>query len=769
MLAYALTIFLSAFLLFQIQPLIGKAILPWFGGAPAVWTTCMLFFQLLLLGGYAYAHALASLLTPRAQRRVHVALLALALAGLALATFFWKSPILPGPGWKPSGPESPVLRILAVLLVCVGLPYFLLATTGPLLQAWFARERPGVSPYRLYALSNAGSLLALLTYPFAVEPKLTLHAQALAWAGGFVLFAAGCALLVFRSSASGEASVAAAASAASVEVAAAEVAPTVGRRLLWLGLSACASVMLLATTNQLCQEVAAIPFLWVLPLCLYLFSFILCFENDRIYRRGLFGPALALGIGAVAYVLNEGFSAPLALQVAVYAFALFACCMVCHGELVRLKPGPRHLTAFYLMVAAGGASGGLLVGVVAPRVFDGFWEYHVGLFLAGLLAVVVLLQDGGSWLRAGRPWPALAVMLAFTALALKVRESSWLDAAVAHARGAFSSPGQAAFSAGGLLLLAVLLALTRAVWWRRGRPVFAAACLSISLGLLGAALAADIEGFRNGAVSVTRNFYGVLTVEEQNKEFPDFHLLRLRHGHIVHGFQYQSPEKRHLATSYYSDKSGIGLAILLHPHRELGLRMGVVGLGVGTIATFARLGDTVRFYDINPDVVRLSLGPHRVFTYVADCMGKVEVVQGDARLSLERELAQGRPQRFDVLAIDAFSSDSIPVHLLTREAISVYLSHLARPDGILAVHISNRYLDLEPVVKGLAEELHLDASFVYVEDGGVFWGSTWILLSPEGDVLQRSGIDENAEELDAEKHVRLWTDDYSNLFQVLKK
>ena len=762
MLAYALTIFLSAFLLFQIQPLIGKAILPWFGGAPAVWTTCMLFFQLLLLGGYAYAHALASHFTPRAQRRVHVALLAVALAGLALAMFFWKSPILPGPGWKPSDPESPVLRILALLLACVGLPYFLLATTGPLLQAWFARERPGVSPYRLYALSNTGSLLALLTYPFVVEPKLTLHAQALAWAGGFVLFAAGCALLAFRFSASSKASVAATADAA-------EATPKVGRRLLWLALAACASVMLLATTNQLCQEVASIPFLWVLPLCLYLLSFILCFESDRIYRRGLFGPALALGLGAVAYVLNEGFSARLPLQVAVYAFALFACCMVCHGELVRVKPGPRHLTAFYLMVSAGGALGGLLVGVVAPRVFDGFWEYHVGLFLAGLLAVFVLLRDGGSWIRAGRPWPALVVMLAFTALALKVRESSWFDAAVNSARGAFASQKQAAFSAGSLLLLAILLAATRAVWWRRGRPVFAAACLSISLGLLGAALAADIEGFRSQAVSVTRNFYGVLTVEEQNKELPDLHLLRLRHGHIVHGYQYQSPEKRHLATSYYSDKSGIGLAILLHPHRELGLRIGVVGLGVGTVATFARLGDAVRFYDINPDVVRLSLGPHRVFTYVTDCMGKVEVVQGDARLSLERELAQGKPQRFDVLAINAFSSDSIPVHLLTREAISVYLSHLARPDGILAVHVSNRYLDLEPVVKGLADELHLDASLVDVEDGGVFWSSTWILLSPEGDVLQRSGIDENAEELDAERRVRLWTDDYSNLFQVLKK
>ncbi|MGH9399875.1 MAG: ferrichrome ABC transporter permease [Thermoanaerobaculia bacterium] len=765
MLVYAVTIFLSAFLLFQIQPLIGKAILPWFGGAPAVWTTCLLFFQLLLLCGYAYAHAVAQRLAPRAQRRLHAALLALALSGLALSTLLWKSPILPGPGWKPSGPQSPVLHILAVLGVSVGLPYFLLSTTGPLLQAWFAREHPGASPYRLYALSNAASLLALVTYPFVVEPKMTLHAQALAWAAGFVVFAAGCGLCALRAGAPG------AAAAADVVIAAdaAEAAPSPGRRLLWLSLSACASVVLLATTNQLCQEVAAMPFLWVLPLCLYLLSFILCFQSDRIYRRGLFGPALVLGIAGVAWVLDEGFTVRLALQVGAYCFALFACSMVCHGELARLKPGPRHLTAFYLMVSAGGALGGVLVGVVAPRVFDGFWEFHAGLFLAGLLAVAALAADRGSWLRSGRPWPAILVLLCFGALAARVQESRIFDEAAAIARGAFATTRQAALSAGVLLLAAVVLVLTRAVWWRRGRPIFAASCLAAALGLLAVALDDDIRKFRREAVSVTRNFYGVLTVEELNREFPDLHQLRLRHGRIVHGFQYQSPLKRHMATSYYGDRSGIGLAIHLHPHSALGLRIGVVGLGVGTVASFAHLGDTVRFYDINPDVVRLSLGPHHVFTYVADCMGRVEVAQGDARLSLERELAEGRPQRFDVLAVDAFSSDSIPLHLLTREAASVYLAHLSRPDGILAVHISNRYLDLRPVVRGLADALHLDAWLVDVDDEGALWGSTWILLSPEGDVLRRSGINGSAEKLKAGKPVRLWTDDYSNLFQVIKR
>ena len=764
MLAYALTIFLSAFLLFQIQPLIGKAILPWFGGAPAVWTTCILFFQLLLLTGYAYAHAVASLLSARAQRRLHVALLVLALAAMGLGAIVWKSPILPGPGWKPSDPESPVLRILAVLAASVGLPYFLLSTTGPLLQAWFARSHPGVSPYRLYALSNLGSLLALVTYPIVVEPDLTLHAQAIAWAGGFALFVAGCALCAGRFAAPG-------ADVAVVFPGAAGGAapPARATRLLWLALAACGSMMLLATTNQLCQEVAAIPFLWVLPLCLYLLSFILCFESDRFYRRVIFGPALVAGVGAAALVLKEGFSVPLRNQVIVYAFALFAVCMVCHGELARLKPGPRYLTAFYLMVSAGGAAGGLFVGVVAPRVFDGFWEYHATLWLAGLLAVVVLALDRGSWLRAGRPWPAAVALLGALALAGAARESRAWEAAVAFVRDAFATLRQAAVVAGALLLAAAALAATRAVWWRRGRPWFAATCLTLALPLVAAALLADIQDFRNEAVFVTRNFYGVLTVEEQNREDPDEHQLKLRHGRVVHGFQYQAASKRDQPTSYYADRSGIGLAILKHPRRAAGLKIGVVGLGVGTVAAFAHAGDTVRFYDINPEIVRMSLGPHRVFTYLADCTGKVEVVQGDARLSLERELAEGRPQRFDVLGIDAFSSDSIPVHLLTREAVAVYLAHLSRPDGILAIHISNRYLDLTPVVKGLADALHLDASLVDIASDGAIWGSTWILLSPEGDVLQRSGIDDDAEELEVARPVRLWTDDYSNLFQVLKK
>ena len=762
MLVYALTIFLSAFLLFQIQPLIGKAVLPWFGGAPAVWTTCMLFFQILLLAGYAYAHGVASRLSPRAQRALHVGLLAAAVAGLVVGPIAGGSPLLPGPSFKPAGPEHPVLRILGLLLACVGLPYFLLATTGPLLQAWFSRSHPGRSPYRLYALSNAGSLLALVSYPFLVEPRLPLSTQALAWSGGFAAFAALAAVCAFRFAAPG--------GAAALPAGEESPKPSRATVFLWVCLAACASAALLATTNQLCQEVASIPFLWVLPLSLYLLSFIFCFESDRIYGRAIFGAALVVGAGTAALVLNEGFSVTLGRQVVVYAFALFAVCMVCHGELVRLKPGPRHLTRFYLAIAAGGAAGGVLVGVVAPRVFDGFWEYHVTLWLAGLLALVAAALDERSWLRAGRPWPALVTLAGLLAVEASVRQSQAFGRVVSFvSRDAYRSARQGALFAGVLLLAGVLLFVTRAFWWRRGRPWFAAACLVLALSLLGAALRADVDDFRREAVLVTRNFYGVLTVEEQNPEIPPDRLLKLRHGRIVHGLQYQAPSRRNEPSSYYSGRSGIGLAILKHPRRDRGLRIGVVGLGTGTIAALARFGDVVRFYDINPDVVKLSLGEHRVFSYVADCAGKVEVVPGDARLSLERELAQGQPQRFDVLAIDAFSSDSIPVHLLTREAIQVYLAHLERPDGILALHISNRYLDLKPVVKALADALGCDASLVDIGEEGIFWGSTWVLLAPEGDVLERSGIDDDATALEAGKAVRLWTDDYSNLFEVWKR
>jgi hypothetical protein len=812
-LLFAVTIFLGAFLLFQVQPIVGKHILPWFGGVPAVWTTCMLFFQIVLLGGYAYAHGAVRRLTARRQRALHLLLLAFSVLLLLTLALRWGSPILPGPGWKPTGGASAVPRILALLAVSVGLPYFLLATTSPLLQAWVARAHPAAPVYRLYALSNTGSLLALVSYPFLIEPALTLRAQAALWTALYLLFIAGAALCARRSASfpplsqpptsvilrsptrqslrrSGYGSPAKAESR--YGDGASEAPPVILRseatkdlppssppnsqltthnsQLLWLSLSACGSLLLLSTTNQVCQEVASIPFLWLLPLCLYLLSFILCFEFDRFYNRAVFGLLFAAGVGWAALVLFRGIDVPMRLQIAAYSLALFAGCVVCHGELARSRPEPSRLTAFYLTIAAGGAAGGILVGIAAPLLFHGFWEIHIALFLSSMLALAALIRDETSWLRRGRPWPAALVLFAGAALAWHVRDPAFFGTAAERLRAAAGS------GAGRLGLIVAGLAFAwgfwrlRAILTSRGRPWFAGACLSGAVVFIGFVLVSDAVAFRQGDVSISRNFYGVLTVEDLDAQDPELARLELRHGHIAHGFQFLAPEKRALPTTYYGEESGVGRAILHHPRRAAGpLRVGVVGLGVGTLAAYGRPGDSLRFYDINPGVEGLS-GPRAdVFTYLRNSPARVEVVLGDARLSLERELASGAREDFDVLAIDAFSSDAIPVHLLTREALDVYLARLARPDGILAIHISNRNLDLAPVVQGLAQARRLAASMIDIEKkDDTNWGSTWVLLARDRGVLDRSGLLPPSSIPKPIRNIRLWTDDYSNLFSVLK-
>jgi hypothetical protein len=831
-LLFAVTIFLGAFLLFQVQPIIGKHILPWFGGVPAVWTTCMLFFQIVLLGGYSYAHAAARRLTARRQRTLHLLLLAFSVLLLLTLALRWGSPILPGPGWKPAGSASAVPRILALLAVGVGLPYFLLATTSPLLQAWVARAYPAAPVYRLYALSNTGSLLALVSYPFLIEPALTLRAQAALWTALYLLFIAGAALCAIRSARlpptpviqppspvipRSEALTPSIPSAPTIprsepptpviprsEALTPSIpsAPTIPRsepptpvilrsaatkdlpppsppisqsaignpQFLWFSLSACGSLLLLSTTNQMCQEVASIPFLWLLPLCLYLLSFILCFEFDRFYNRAVFGFLFAVGVGWAALVLFRGFDVPIRLQIAAYSLALFAGCVVCHGELARSRPEPARLTAFYLTIAAGGAAGGILVGIAAPLFFHGFWEIHIALFLSSLLALAALIRDETSWLRRERPWPAALVLFAGAALAWHVRDPAFFGTAFGRLRAATGS------GAGRLALVVAALALAWGFWrlrvilTSRGRPWFAGACLAGTIVFIGFVLVSDAVLFRQSAVSISRNFYGVLTVEDLDEQNPELARLELRHGHIAHGFQFRASEKRALPTTYYGEESGVGRAILHHPRRAAGpLRIGVVGLGVGTLAAYGRLRDSLRFYDIDPGVAGLS-GPRAdVFTYVRDCAARVEVVLGDARLSLERELARGAREDFDVLAIDAFSSDAIPVHLLTREALDVYLARLARPDGILAIHISNRSLDLAPVVQGLAQARRLAASLIDTErEDDTNWGSSWFLLARDRSVLDRSGLLPSPSTPKPIRRVRLWTDDYSNLFSVLK-
>ena len=687
MILYALTILVSAFLLFQVQPVIAKIILPWFGGSAAVWTTCLLFFQMVLLLGYLYSHAVIRYLKPRVQMLLHVGLLVASIAVL---------PIYPSTSWKPVGASEPTLQILGLLAVSIGLPYFLLSTTGPLLQAWYARRFHGAMPYRLYALSNAGSMFALISYPALFEPSFTTHQQSGMWSWSFGVFIVLCAFTAFKSNQS-VANVLKKPEAGLDAAPRAAVPPTGKTYLIWLLLPAVASVLLLAITNHLSQNVAAIPFLWVLPLSIYLLSFILCFEGEGWYRRNPYLQLLAVALGSMAYAVSVDMTSnvPIKVMIPLFAMGLFTCCMVLHGELARLKPDPKYLTHFYLMMSAGGALGGLLVALLAPHFLNALYEMPVSLVLCAALVAYVLRQDVElKWVRR---WPGVVVSAVLT------------------------------------------LAIAGYVGWQ-------------------------IKQMVSGSRVLVRNFYGGLKVKDSGTPGSLEATRTLTHGTINHGEEYLNIARRDLPTTYYGPNTGVGLAI--RDKQQAGaVRIGVIGLGTGTTAAYGRLGDYIRYYEINPLVLELA---RKEFFFLADCKAKLDVAMGDARLSLEQELKDGHAQNFDVLAVDAFSSDSIPVHLLTKEAMDLYFRHL-RPDGILAVHISNRYLNLQPVLEGEVHATQKIARVVDTEDDDTqdVFGATWVLItSPatgfKGDLLS------NSAPLDSKRTVRLWTDDYSNLFKILK-
>ena len=689
---YAATIFLSAFLLFQVQPLAAKAILPWFGGSPSVWTTCMLFFQVLLLGGYCYAHILSSRFEPRMQAVVHSLLLLAALAAL---------PILPDISWKPDGNANPVGRILALLTVNLGLPYFLLSSTGPLVQRWFSLARPGRSPYRLYALSNIGSIMALLSFPFLFEPVLTTQVLGTIWSVGFGAFVLLCAVSAWSTARAAPVDPAAPTSSGERE----RVPAT--RWGAWLGLAALPSVMLLAVTNLLSQDIAVVPFLWIAPLTAYLLTFILCFDSDRWYRRGLFAPLLAIVAPlalVVTYLVESNVRiglTSLGAQVTIHSTLLFLCGMVCHGELARQRPGASRLTLFYVCVSAGGALGGVFVALVAPVIFDSYVELWLGAAACTIVAGVALAKAGPKWVK----WAAIPAMTAIVA---------------------------------GAVTLHIAMRDPEIILSERG-------------------------------------FFGRLRVREQ--------LVRgaagtttargLSHGHTLHGLQLMDRGKRRLATAYFGNRSGVGVAMgfvreVVARRRKGPVKVGIVGLGAGTLATYAERGDEFRFYEIQPEVIDAA---EKQFTFLSDARDrgvKMTTVLGDARIQLERELASGG-HRFDLLVVDAFSSDSIPKHLLTRECSAVYWKHLKK-DGLLAIHITNRYLDLLPVVKGLAEDA--GRSWIRVADDGskdqLLRPSVWTIVTNNETFLNAQGVKQVASVPEKQAAALLWTDDFSSLWHVLK-
>ncbi len=654
------TVFASAFLLFSLQPLMARLILPWFGGSAAVWSACMLFFQSTLLAGYAYADWSSRRLSARAQGWLHALLLAACLLFL---------PIRLQPSMASA--QAPALRIALILAVAVGVPYLLLSATSPLVQIWYGRAA-GTAPYRLYALSNLASLLALLSYPTVIEPYMTTRGQLIAWSAGFAMFAILCGI---------SALCAARQFVPALNFAAHSRTPKT-TKILWVVLAAIPSALLLATTNHLCQNVAAIPFLWIVPLAAYLLTLILCFDYDSERRRRFFLWLTPPALMGMAYAsLHGSFSTDPRLLVPLFTVGLFVVCMTFHGELLQRRPGASQSTSFYLMVALGGAIGGLLIVLAAPRMLSGVFELPLLLTAASMCLMFIYYR---------RHW--------------------YVDAAWAATS------------------IAVL--------------VFAMA---------------QIRVFSADTRVAMRNFYGALRVVD--KQMPDGSSSRVMvHGTIAHGTQFQDADRARQATTYYAPGTGAWFA--LEELRRGSQSVGLIGLGAGTLAAYAQPGDHYVFYELNPQVIDLA---RREFTYVG--IPEVEIVEGDGRLALGNEA-----RIYDVLVLDAFSGDSIPTHLLTREAMRTYLSHLA-PDGILAMHISNSVLDLEPPVARLAEDAGLAALLVHTPGDAQMDRSEaiWALMSRHSERLRNSSLDQVARPMRVSSGRRLWTDDYSNLFQLLKQ
>lgn len=766
MLPFALTIFTGAFLLFQVQPLIGKFILPWFGGGPGVWTSCLLFFQTLLLGGYAYAHFSSTRLKPKQQVIVHLVLLGLSLVVL---------PIAPSEGWKSHVEGDPTMRILMLLTISIGLPYFVLSSTGPLMQQWFSQTNPGISPYRLYALSNVGSLLALLSYPAFFEVKFTRHTQAAMWSAGlalFVLFCGYCAWLLWRRAAGNglpppapapvPTELASGAGGDPAIAAPAVEEPTSGvDKLLWVSLPAIASVLLLATTNKLSQEIAVIPFLWVLPLSLYLITFIICFDHARWYNRWVFIPLLVVAMAVVAQLLPVGTDAPMRLQIVGYTAALFIACMVCHGELYRLKPPPQRLTGYYLLISAGGALGGFFVAIVAPALFSDYRELQLGLWLLSYGVGVLAYRHRSRDLVLATGIGALLLLVAIPLLRSYFDDSSGLQAEFVELfkeRATYIGVTVAVF-------IVCMVDFRRRRFVAQWEPRAGWFVMFLCVGLGATFVTQWIKRSDVPVLSASRNFYGTLKVYDYHPGDEEDNYRLLLHGATTHGLQFTAPQKAMMPTSYYADSSGVGRAISRLPQTPR--RIGLVGLGTGTLAAYARPGDYMRIYEINPAVEKLA---RTQFKYLEYCPGKVEIAMGDARLVMEQEVEQNRAQQFDLLALDAFSSDAIPVHLLTKEAFETYMKQL-KPDGVIAVHISNRYLDLRPVVEKLAEAFELQVATISDDDEPDWWiyATTWMVLSKNKAIMEHEEIRDAAEPPEPlNRNFPLWTDDFASLYSIMK-
>ena len=765
LLLYALTLFTGATLLFVMQPMVGKMILPLLGGTPAVWSTCMVFFQAALLGGYAYAHASSARLRPSRQALVHLVVLALPLAVLPLAV---------NPRLLRGGEANPVLDVLTLLSVSVGLPFLVVSATAPLLQQWFTRTgHPAArDPYFLYAASNLGSMLALLGYPTLVEPRLPLQGpgwltQTTLWSAGYGVLAvltALCALTLWWKPAG-------AVTAPPEETVDAPAEPALGwpRRLHWIALAFVPSSLLLGATTYITTDLAAVPLLWVLPLAIYLLTFILAFGRwPRVLHRAVVAITLPLVL-VVIFLMVSALPERIWVTVLWHFGVLFVIALACHGALALDRPAPRHLTEFYLLISVGGVLGGLFNALLAPLIFSSLIEYPLVMVLA-----CVLLRagrgDAGLGFGAGA-LRAAALVLLVAALALVLYSESatlrvdfsflarvldWSSAQVGDRLDPIERPLNKALIYGPPLLL---------VWLLRGRPLHLGVALAAVLLISG-----YVDAKNNDQIRQSRSFFGVLRI---SRDRDPKGYTELRHGTTLHGRQSLEPSRRAEPLSYYQSKGPIGQLFTELDRRPGAVRMAVVGLGTGTLAAYARPGDRVTFYEIDRLVRDVAFDP-RYFTYAADARDRAASVRlelGDARIRLDAVRRERPEERYDVILVDAFSSDAIPVHLLTREALRLYFDMLG-PRGIVAVHISNRYLRLEPVVANLAVDRGYARLLQHGDTGDVRGGveASWVLLARRPEDFGELASDSRwtVAPLDPEPAVGIWTDDFHNLLSIFK-
>jgi hypothetical protein len=786
-LLFALTLFVSATLLFVVQPMFAKMVLPLLGGTPAVWNTCMVFYQATLLAGYVYAHLSIKWLGPRRQAAVHMILFCLPWLVL---------PIGLTTGWRPPAEANPVPWLLMLLAVSVGLPFLFVSANAPMLQAWYAASgrRGAKDPYFLYAASNLGSILALLGYPLVLEPYLTLDEQTWSWAGGYGLLTALCllcAILLWRCGLAkgevagrcGQATGGGPAEADPSSGGSPEGVPTWAGRMRWLALALAPSSLLLGVTTYLSTDIASVPLLWVVPLALYLLTFVLVFARRKLlpHRLMLTVQPILVVIVAAAFFVGGTSTSYLVVIFPLHLLTFFVTAMVCHGELAASRPASRYLTEFYLWMSLGGVLGGMFNALVAPLIFDNVYEYPIMIAVACLLRPPAAspqrrdtrLRVRARWLDVGLP---LAVAAGFGLAAFGLNHSNSLAHGINWLVDRLAAWGLTnlevdADAVAGLLFLAAA-ALVVFVFQRR--PV------RFGLGIFALLLTSLLYSGENlRPLYVQRSFFGVLRVQYVTQRDDGrllYHAHQLTHGSTNHGIQRLDPKLRLEPCSYYHRAGPVGQVFDAISQQRPLKEIGVVGLGTGTIAAYGRPGQRITFYEIDPAVVQIARNP-KLFTYLADCRARVEVIVGDARLSLAQgssdgnrddPLPHGQPPRFDLLLVDAFSSDAIPVHLLTREALALYFRRLA-VHGVLAVHISNRHLDLEPVLGNLAADAGLAGRVCNDREDKTVgkFASQWVALARRAEDLGRLAHDQRWKPLATRPECRLWTDNYSNILDVL--